>query len=109
MLQRYQVLIGDWLAEHLKTISAKYDISFSEAIRIVLCLQIPKLVKVAYPKFNLANLDDEMVNHIKRTNNSRQDLEEFHKYLSKIYFEAHKAVEFWSTEENKKKTSQSKN
>ena len=61
MLKRQQVLLDHWTTEHLKGISEKYDISFSEAIRILLALQIPRMVSIAYPKIKHKPLDREMV------------------------------------------------
>ncbi len=102
MLKRHQVLLEDWVADHLKAVSEKYDISFSEAIRLMLCLQIPKLVKVAYPKFKIKTPDKELVKIIKAVNADKMEIECLHKVTSKIYFEARKAMELWSVEEKKK-------
>ena len=101
MLKRYQVLIEDWLGEHFKAISKKYDISFSEAIRIILCLQVPKLAKIAHPKCRTVSLDKEMVKTIKKASKSKIDIVNFHKLLSRIYFEARKTVEIWTKEEER--------
>ena len=102
MLKRHQVLLEDWVVDHLKKISNKYDISFSEAIRLMLCLQIPKLVKIAYPEVNIKTLDKELVKIIKAVNADKMDIGCLHKVISKIYFNARKAMELWSQEENKK-------
>lgn len=103
MLERYQVLLSDWLAVHLKNISKKYDISFSEAIRIALSLQIPKLVSIAYPKCKYTVDDKKLVKTIKKASQDESSREELHKLLSDIYFEGRKAVEFWTAEEKRRK------
>lgn len=103
MLKRHQILLTDWLEEHLKAISEKYDISMSEAVRLVLSLQIPKLVSIAYPKYKTVIADKKFVAAIKAASNSKMGEENFHKLISQIYFEGRKAVEFWSAEEKNKK------
>lgn len=101
MLKRYQVLLEDWLGDHLHTISEKYDISFPEALRIVLCLQIPKLVSAAHSKHKVAISDKVFVNIIKKCACDKNFRERLHKTISDIYFEARKAIEFWEDEEKK--------
>lgn len=101
MLTRHQVLLEEWLVAHLKDISVKYDISFSEAIRIALCLQIPKLIEVAYPKCCTISADREMVKTIKAVNARELNVESKHKVISRIYYEARKAIELWTKEERK--------
>ncbi|UCC95211.1 MAG: hypothetical protein JSW40_00240 [Candidatus Omnitrophota bacterium] len=103
MLKRYQIILTDWLGEHLAAISDKYDISISEAARIVLCLQIPKLVSVAYPKHKVAISDRDLVTTIKRSSRDTDSRADLHRLLSDIYFEARKAIEFWAKEEKKRK------
>ncbi len=102
MLKRHQVLLEDWVVDHLKTISEKYDISFSETIRLVLCLQIPKMVRIAYPRIDIKTPDKELVKTMQAVSSDGVEREQLHKIMSKVYFEARKAMELWSVEENKK-------
>ncbi len=37
MLKRYQVLLPDWLEDYVKLLADKYDLSFSEIIRTIIC------------------------------------------------------------------------
>ena len=104
MLKRYQILLTDWLADHLKAISEKYDISISEGVRLMLCLQIPKMVSIAYPKYKVETADRKLVTTIKKAGGDKISREDLHKLLSKIYFEGRKALEFWSKEEGKRKS-----
>ena len=103
MLKRSQILLTDWLVEHLKGISEKYDISMSEAIRLVLSLQIPKLVSIVYPKYKIAITDKKFVAAIRKASSGKMGEENFHKLISEIYFEGRKATEFWSAEQKVKK------
>ena len=45
MLKRYQVLLDDWLADTIKALADKYVISFSELIKVILCLETMQLLK----------------------------------------------------------------
>lgn len=103
MIKRYQILLNDWLGDHLSTIAKKYDISMSEATRLVLCLQVPKLASIVYSKIKPAALDKKLVTTIKKYNNNKASRMELHKLISDIYFEARKALETWTVEENKRK------
>ena len=102
MLKRYQVLLEGRTAEHLKEISNKYDISFSEAIRILLALQIPKMISIAFPNIKCVSYDEDMVHMIKLANQNKATMENFHKLLSKVYFESRKSIEPWFDEEQKR-------
>jgi len=101
MLKRHQVLPEDWLGDHLTAISKKYDISFSEAIRLVLSLQIPGLVSIAYPKIKTKSLQKELVSCIRKQARNKEVRGEFHILVSHIYFQARKSVESWEIEQKK--------
>jgi len=103
MLKRYQVVFNTWLADHLKGISKKYDISFSEALRLVACVQVPKLISAAYPKYKPVDLEKDFVKMIKKYSRAKGGRSDLHRLFSDVYFEARKAVEFWENEEKKRK------
>jgi hypothetical protein len=99
MLTRQQVLIEDWLVEYLKLISERYDLSFSEVIRIGLCAQFTKMISLLYPgrKFDIDEKD--FLDLLLKANADKKRREELHKYISKVYFEARKAVEYRMAQE----------
>ncbi|MBN3037971.1 MAG: hypothetical protein JW869_00980 [Candidatus Omnitrophica bacterium] len=100
MLKRYQVLLNDWQAEHYKLMSRKYDVSFSEMIRMALCLDIIYATYLAFPKQKLTIDAAKLKRSIKARNIiDAMTSEEFHNFLSKVYFEARKATEVWSKSE----------
>ncbi|MFC1704287.1 hypothetical protein ACFL1E_05875 [Candidatus Omnitrophota bacterium] len=104
MLKRYQILLNDWLADHIRAASEKYDISFSETTRLALCLQFMQLVNKVYPKYKPKVTEAEITNLILKRNKSKViESDKQHKLFSKIYFETRKALEFWATQEKKKK------
>ena len=50
MLKRYQVLLEDFIADYAKYNAEKYDISFSEAIRLALCIQYGNWIAANHPQ-----------------------------------------------------------
>ncbi len=103
MLKRYQILLNDWIGEHIAKISEKYDISMSEVVRILLCLQIPKMISQSYPKHKVIMSDKKFVMTIKKSVLQKDERANLHKQLSDLYYEARKAIEFWDGEETKRK------
>jgi len=103
MLQRHQVLLTDWLAEHLKEVTEKYDLSFSEGIRASLCLELMQFISIAYPQYKPSVTRKMMIDMIKAQNTGRLKSEDLHKFLSQVYFEARKATELWAEQEKKRK------
>jgi len=102
MLKRYQVLLNDWLADHIKKISDRYDISFSETVRTALCLAYLDLITKDYPKYKPDFQDVEKRATLKEGDYDKIERTQFHKDLSRVYFETHKAIEFfWSQENNR--------
>ena len=104
MLKRHQVLLDDWMAEHIKGISEVYDISFSEAIRGALSLAYLDLIAKTYPsyKIDLKGMNKRL--SLKRGNLEKIGSDQFHKDLSILYFEARKAIEFFWEQQKKQKT-----
>lgn len=97
MLKRYQVILNDWQAEHYKEVSKKYDVSFSEMVRMALCLDIIYATQLSFPKYR-AKLNDKLLKKAIKTRSITQamTIEQFHAFLSKVYFEARKATELWA-------------
>ena len=77
MLKRYQVLLPDWLEDYVKLLVDKYDMSFSEVIRTMLCTWILSAVPNLYPELKLGlSCKDihEMVNAEAQEDMSREDV-----------------------------------
>ena len=91
-LKRQQILLEDWQVTYAKVIAEKYDISYSEAIRIMLCIAFIQIAKELYPGYKPAVSVKEVVDNIlKAPTATRRD--KVYGLLSKVYFEARKAVE----------------
>ena len=102
MLKRYQVLINDWLADYYRFVAEKLDFSFSEMVRLVLCKHIMDVTKIAFPKYE-GKVDEKIFREIikNRDIGGSIGIEELHKFMSTLYFEARKAKEVWIKEGNK--------
>ncbi|NIO48501.1 MAG: hypothetical protein GTN73_03540 [Candidatus Aminicenantes bacterium] len=103
MLKRYQVLLPDWLEDYIKFLSDKYDLSFSEVIRVEICIAIINTISMLYPNYKFGITPEEILNMIKKDVQENMEKEEEHRMLSKIYFETRKAIEHRFYEEKKKK------
>jgi len=110
MLERHQILIDDWQTEHYKLIAKKYDVSFSEMIRMALCMDIMVATRIVFPKYKWS-VDMGLLEKTIR----KQDIvgaigvEKFHNFLSKLYFETRKATELWRGAERKGSIKSAKN
>ena len=93
MYKRYQVLLTDWQGEYIRYISKTYDLSFSETTRMLLCVAMIQSVRELCPKFKTTLTVKSVVEEIGRIRTSKAREEKLHSLLSKIYFEARKAVE----------------
>lgn len=105
MLKREQVLLNDWLSDWFHYCAEKYDLSYSELIRITLCLQVKEWISKEYPKYKFKFSKRKMTKLFNRTLKGKYLEEELHKQWSTLYFEARKATEFLMAQEKKNKKS----
>jgi hypothetical protein len=102
MNKRIQVVVPHWLDEYIGFLIEKYDLNTSELIRMYLCVGIITLTESLYPDFK----SDIDFSDFRQDFQSRPmedvDRERLFKAMSKIYFEARKAVEFRMTAEQKR-------
>jgi hypothetical protein len=103
MLKRYQVLLPDWLEDYVKLLVDKYDLSFSEVIRALMCNWILASVPNIYPELKLGITPKDIVEMVKAEAHDNMKREDMHRMLSKIYFESRKAAEYRIAQEKKKK------
>ena len=94
MYKRCQVLLSDWQMEYLKNTAERYDLSFSEIIRIFLSGGFFYLICMSHPEYRPAVTQKELLGMIKKAANPGTPAEEKHKFIAKAYFEARKAVEY---------------
>jgi len=103
MLKRYQVLLPEWLDEYIEDLVDKYDMSFSEVIRVQICGWILTTVSNLYPEYKPGIKLEDIFTMIKNDAQIRMEREDVHRMLSKIYFETRKAVEYRLAKEKKQK------
>jgi len=103
VLNRYQVLIPDWLEEYIENLVETFDLSFSEIIRLLICFSILYLIPTLYPEYKPGFSVQEIFKQRKEFALDKLPEDEAHRTISKIYFEARKAVEFRLSKEKKQK------
>ena len=94
MLKRCQVLLTDWQEEYLKNVAGRYDQSFSEVIRIFLSEGFLYMIPLLHPEFKSGITPKQLADMTRKSGNPNTSLEERHKLVSKLYFEARKTVEY---------------
>ena len=103
MQKRYQVLLPDWLEEYIKWGSEKYDLSFSELIRLEICLSVLASLSELYPQFKPELTLTDVFKKMKVFVQGKMGKEEVERIISKIYFETRKAVEYRMEKEKRSK------
>ena len=93
MFKRSQVLLTDWLEEHMKIVSERIDFSFSEMIRIFLCNGILHTASAVFPD-SKSRINQQLLLDISKEGASpKTSQEKRHQLASKLYFETRKIVE----------------
>ena len=103
MLKRYQVLLPDWLGDYIKLLVDKYDLSFSEVIRVEICMAILNSIPSLYPEFKPGITSKEIYRLQREEAQENMEREDTHSMLSKIYFESRKAIEYRFAKEKTQK------
>lgn len=101
MLKRCQILLSDWQIEYAKFVSKMYDISFSEAIRLEVCLGILKATKEVHPKHKIKYSLKKSMKELEKASRSEERQEVLHRNVSELYFEARKAAEYRLSQQKK--------
>jgi len=101
MLKRCQILLCDWLEEHLKLIARRNDVSFSEMTRIVLCEGLLRTAPSLHPELKGKVNKEQLSDIAKEGYNLKTTLERKHQLTSKLYFEARKAIEYMNAKISK--------
>ena len=102
MLKRCQVLLTDWQVEYANFITEIYDMSFSEAIRVLMSLGAIAAINELKPTYKAVVSIKNMIKALRNAVPGRQKQEVFHRQLSYIYYEARKAVESRMAEKKRK-------
>jgi hypothetical protein len=103
MLKKYQVLLQEWLEEHVKYLADRYGLSFSEMIRGQICISTLTAVRHIYPEYKPDITVEEILEMFKEQDKSVLSKDEMHRALSNIYFETRKAIEYWKDKDSERK------
>jgi hypothetical protein len=101
MLKRYQVLLDEWLADFLKERAELHDISFSETIRVALCMYYGNMIAEMCPGYEFDFSYKKLVPMMKNPSGKNTSEEAMHKMISDIYFEARKAMDHYREQKGK--------
>ena len=93
MLKRYQVLIDDWMEDYVKLVAEKYSISASATIKVHLGISILYVIPALLPGYKPDLANKQLQELAKEAAKGELEEAEANKMMSKILFEARKAVE----------------
>lgn len=95
MSKKFQVVLPDWMEEYLKDLSARYDLTISEILRLELSLAFICFVNHFFPEYEGPSFEDLGIPTAKNVPTlEKLDRERMHKVLSRIYFEARKSIDY---------------
>jgi len=94
MLKRCQVLLTDWQVEYLKNTAERYDQSFSEVLRIFISHGFLYIIPLLHPEYKRGITGKQLAEMTRKAGDPDTSIEEQHKLVSKLYFEARKVVEY---------------
>ena len=94
MQKRYQVLIPEWLEDYIKLGVKILGVSFSELLRLEICLSVISTMEALYPAYKTTFSVQEVLQAAQRYAKGKVNKEEMDKLISKVYLEARKAIEF---------------
>ncbi len=101
-MKRYQVLLPDWLEENIKYYVEKYGLSFSEGLRAEICYAILASVPKQFPEYKPGISLDELHGVMQEISEKELSKEQIRRLLSRVYFEARKAVEYRLSKEKER-------
>ena len=90
----YQVLLPKWLEQHVKSRAIRTDMSYSEVIRIQICVAIISFHKVQFPDYQSPMTVDYISSRIKKIDAKDISKEELQEFVSDLYYETRKALEY---------------
>lgn len=94
MLKRYQVLLPDWLEDYLKWGVKQTGLSFSEIIRLEICIAVLATIDELHPEYKPNLSMKDVMDTAKSFNKSKFKKEDIRRFASRIYFETRKAIEY---------------
>ena len=93
MVEKFQVLLPEWLADYVHYLADKYDMKISEVIRIQVSSAALFMAKSLHPEFK-TDMEIEQVIEGMAEHANIHDKEKVERLVSKLLFETRKAVEY---------------
>lgn len=100
-MKSYQVLLPSWLEKPIKKRVDLLNVSFSEVIRVQICLAVLALQEVLYPEYKPGIQLESFLISIKNFFDGSHEKEDVLELYSDIYFETRKALEYRMKQEKK--------
>lgn len=94
MLNRYQVLLPDWLEEYIKIGVEAYGFSFSEIIRLQVCFTTLTQILELHPEYTPKLTPKDLLGVTKEATTQQVDKKSIDRFVSQFYFETRKAIEY---------------
>jgi hypothetical protein len=100
-MKSYQVLLPRWLERPIKKRVDRLEVSFSEVLRIQVCLTVLAFQKILFPEYEPGVKLEDFLNSIKDLIYNDHKKDEILDLYSDIYYETRKALEYREKEEKK--------
>ena len=98
-MKSYQVLLPRWLERPVKKRVDQLELSFSEVLRVQVCLAVLAFQKVLYPEYKPGKELEYYLNVLKEFIYGNPEKDEILELYSDIYFEARKALDYREKQE----------
>jgi len=92
MLRRKQVLVSDWLDDFVNYVSKRYDISYSEVIRVSVAYMLTGILAGADSKYEMTVTWEDLAQVLQKSWENEGDLENTRKVISDVYWDAKKIL-----------------
>jgi len=93
MVEKFQVLLPEWLADYIHYLADTYDMKISEVIRIQISAAALFMAMRLYPEFK-AEIEIDQVAAAMAEHANKHDKEKVERIVSKLLFETRKAIEY---------------
>jgi len=93
-MNSYQVLLPQWLEKHVRKRANLLDLSFSEVIRLQICISILAFQNIRFPEYKTDLSLKYISNSYKKIAESDIERDEILHFCSEMYFETRKALEY---------------
>jgi len=100
-MKSYQVLLPRWLERPVKKRVDLLEVSFSEVLRVQICISILSLQNVLFPEYKPGLKLEYILNSIKELFDGNHEKGEIFDLYSDIYYETRKALEYREKQEQK--------